>query len=200
MKINQLVILLVILLLSSCSILGPIKQENQNVYVIDTLPSGMSKYSSHGGTILVLQPETRPVFNTTQMAYTDKPYQISYFSENQWAETPSMMLYPLLVQSLQNTNYFHAVVVPPFTGKYQYVLSTQILKLQQNFMHQSSFLEMKVRVQLSNVLTGQLVATRQYSIKMPMPQKSPYGGVIAANRAAASIMRQIAEFCVAHAR
>lgn len=199
MEIKNLVFLAMSFILSSCSLLGPVNQEQQKSYVLDTLPQHMPKHEARAATILVMQPETRPIYNTTQMAYTDKPYQVSYFSENQWAETPSQMLFPLLVQSLQNTNYFHAVVVAPYAGKYEYMLTTQILQLTQNFLHNTSYVDMSVRVQLSRVTTGQLIATKQFSRHVPMPQKSPYGGVIAANWATSSILREISEFCVKHA-
>ena len=76
--------------------------------------------------LLISVPETIPVYNTTEMAYMIKPYQIAYFSLNQWAETPAEMLQPLLVQTLQNTHHFKAIVTPPYSGHFDYVLNTQI--------------------------------------------------------------------------
>lgn len=173
---------------------GPVKTAPETSYMLNAIPNQISKRQSRPITLLVAQPETRPIYNTTRMAYTSKPYQVSYFGENQWAETPSQMLHPLLVQSLQNTHYFRAVVVPPYVGKYDYLLSAQILSLQQNFIHEPNMLEMSVNVQISRISTGQLVATKQFSISVPITKKTPYAGVIAANKASARIIEQITEF------
>ena len=36
---------------------------------------------------------------TTQMAYSTEAYQIAYFAKNEWAETPSQMIQPLIVKT-----------------------------------------------------------------------------------------------------
>lgn len=113
MKLRYLMILSFIIL-SGCSMLAPVKPEQTSNYVLNRVPSNIPHKSGHGGTILVLQPDTRPVYNTTRMAYTDKPYQVAYFGQNEWAETPSQMLQPLIMQTLQNTHHYHAVVSPPY--------------------------------------------------------------------------------------
>ena len=101
------------------------------------------------------------------MAYTVRPYQIAYFSRNRWAETPAQMLQPLIVQTLQDTHYFHAVVTAPFIGKYDYSLNTQILELKQDYTYKPAKLKLILRAQLSNTATSHVIATTQYAIEEP---------------------------------
>lgn len=200
MKQVKYSIILWSLLLSSCSLLSPVKTEPSATYLLNTVPHCLPKKQTRPLTLLVLPPDTRPVYNTTLMAYTIKPYQVSYFARNQWAETPSQMLLPLIVQTLQNTHYFHAVVTPPYSGRYNYLLTTQILTLQQNYICCPHVVEMSVRAQLLRGSTSQVVATKQFNVLVPIRQRTPYCGVYAANRATAIILTELAYFCLDYAK
>ncbi len=192
-----LCVLFSVTLLSSCSLLSPVKSRAQSAYIINAVPTPET-HRTHHVTLLISTPETSAAYNTTMMAYTTRPYQIAYFSQNQWAETPAQMLQPLLVQAMQETHYFHAVVTLPFSGHYDYVLNTQILRLQQDFTHRHPCLQLSVRMQLTNATTSQVLATRQYTIDEPLRYASPYSGVMAANRAMERLLRQIAAFSIAN--
>jgi cholesterol transport system auxiliary component len=106
------------------------------------------------------------------------------------------MFQPLLVQALQNTHYFRAIVTQPFIGRYDYILSTQILQLQQNFIYYPAKLQLTVRAQLINATTNQVIATQLFYKQQMMAKQTPYAGVIAANHAMEDVLRQIATFCL----
>lgn len=206
MRINQLmnlgrIILLTISMLSiyGCSLLSPVNKP-QNTYVLTAIPEYVPTKKRRPINLLVTTPETNPAYNTTQMAYVVKPYEINYFSLNNWVEIPAQMLHPLIVQTLQNTHHFHAIVTSSYFGHYDYLLSTQILKLQQNFLCQDLNYELKLRVQLIKITTNEVVATKQISVFEPIRQATPYGGVIAANRATAKALQEIATFCLKNIR
>lgn len=190
-----------ILLLSSLSLLSgcfsPLKTQQPNAYLINTMPS-IAVHHQRSTTIFVTQPDTRAIYNTVAMAYTMRPYQINHFGENQWAETPSQMFLPLIVQTLQNSHAFKAIVLAPYTGKYDYLLSTQIIKIQQNFMANPARFELSIRAQLINTNNNQVMAIKQFDYSQPMTSRSPMGGVIAANLAASQFLRALTQFCVAN--
>src|SRR5262249_9060468 len=97
--IRNAIITFGIFLLAGCSFFSPVKTDSPNKYLLNRIPAVVPTKPTRSITLLVFAPETQPIFNTTQMAYTIKPYQIAYFSKNQWAETPTEMLQPLLVQT-----------------------------------------------------------------------------------------------------
>ncbi len=185
-------------LLISCSFLSPVKVDPESNYMLNAVPNDIKMHSQRPVTLMVAMPETMPAYNTTQMAYTIKPYQVAYFTRNRWAETPAQMLQPLIVQSLQNTGHFQAIVTPPFIGTYHYILNSQILQLQQNFTVKPAALQLIIRMQLVNMITGKVVATKHFSIREPIRQKTPYGGVLAANRASERFLNQMVDFCLQH--
>lgn len=143
-------------------------------------------------------PESNAVYNTTDMAYTTEPYQVAYFANNGWAETPAKMLQPLIVQALQSTHYFKAIGTSIISTRYDMILTTQLLQLQQDFTNKNvrSQVHLVLRAQLINAATGRVIAARQFSAVEAAPTNNPYGGVIAANRAASVVMEELAAFCL----
>lgn len=198
MKWRYLFLLSTSALLSAC--LSPVQSNMPSTYLVDTIPNYIPSHHSHGDTILVMPSDTRPIFNTTQMAYTVKPHQIAFFACNQWGETPSQMLMPLIVKSLQKTHYFKAVVTPPYSGRYKYLLTTQILRLQQNFVRCPNMVEFSMRAQLIKADTNKVVAAKEFNIAVPIKQRTPYQGVISANQATAIALAELVNFCLDNAK
>lgn len=195
MKIIKLGLLMTVLSLSACSLFGPVQTPDDHRYLINAMPVSFKPVKTSSAIVLVAQPEAAYIYNTTGMAYTAKPYQVSYYSQNEWAATPSQMMLPLLAQSLEKTGAFRAVVVAPYLGKTDYTINTQIIRIQQNYINpQAGYFELVVQVEVVRVATGHTVATRQFSVKEPIGQASPYNGVIAANAAMAKLLLQVGRF------
>lgn len=193
---NTLLFIMIAFLLSSCSILSPVKTEPMTEYVIKAVPQPVTKKPARRITVLVTQPATSAIYDTSQMAYTTQRYQLNYFAKNKWAATPAQMLQPLIIETLQNTHYFHAVATTSSLGRYDFVLNTEIIQFQQDFMINSSVMKVTLRAQIIRTATNQVVAAKEFSIIETAPQYSPYGGVVAANRAVSRLLSQLAWWCV----
>lgn len=178
---------------SGCALLAPAKPE-ANKAILSKIPLDLPQRERHAATLLVFVPDTRPAYDTTQMAYSVRAYQIAYFGQNEWGETPSQMLQPLLVRTLENTHYFTAVLTPPYAGRYSYALRTDILELTQDFSATPATLQLSLRFQLSDGATNRIIATTEVSLREPMQQRTPYAGVVAANDATAKALQQLAKF------
>jgi cholesterol transport system auxiliary component len=175
--------------------LSPVKSNNNATYMLFRTPDSLPKKHEHQASIMVQQPFSAPAYDTTQMAYTTMPYKIAYFSQNSWAETPAQMIEPLMVQTLQKSHYFKTVLSTPYVGHYDYLLTTTILMLEQDFLTDPSVMRFKLRAQLSNTTNGRVVATKEFSVTQPVRMNTPYGGVLAANAAVSRVLSQIAIFC-----
>lgn len=199
MKISKFLIaglsILFCILLTGC--LSAVKVKPTNTYFLNTLPDVTAR-RTHSGTIMVAMPETREAFDTTQMAYSSSRFEIAYYGLNNWAETPGEMLQPLIVQTLQNTHYFHAVVIPPFGGLYDYLLRTQILDLRQDYTQSQPMFRIAIRAQLISARTGRVIATKLITVSQPIYQCTPYSGVRAGNAATAQALKELARFVISH--
>ena len=189
-----------LLMMSGCSFLSPVKTGPDSGYVINTMPCNVHKSHWRSAVLLVLSPETNPVYNTKRIAFTIKPYQISYYSTSRWIEAPADMLTPLLMQTMQQTNRYKTVVSPPFTGAYNYALRTQIKTLLVDYTCGTPVLRLALQEQIIGANSGRVIASRSFSTAVPLRQKSPYGAVVAANRATAKLLGEIAAWSVKHTR
>jgi cholesterol transport system auxiliary component len=158
------------------------------------MPTQWKSARTHKLTLLVVPPEVDAAYRSSEMAYSLQPYQIAYYSKNRWAETPAQMLHPLIIQTLQNTHYFHAVVSPSYIGRYDYLLKTQLMELQQDFTQHPAVYRIVLRAQMSSAATARVLAVKQFNVEVPVANNTPYSGVKAANRATVKLLRQLAAF------
>jgi cholesterol transport system auxiliary component len=184
-----------VVLFSGCTLFSPVNMDTKK-NVLNNIPLELSSETTHSATLLVLVPETMPAYATTQMAYSTQAYQIAYFSKNEWAETPSQMIQPLIVKTLRSTHYFSEVLSPPYFGRHTFELHVEILELKQDFTSEPATLRLAMRISLSRGATNQIVATKELSVREPMSERNPYAGVVAANEAMAKLLRELAKFVV----
>jgi cholesterol transport system auxiliary component len=188
-------LMLCVFLCSSCTLFSPVEVATKKE-MLKSVPLDLPREQTHAATLLVLAPETAQVYDTTQIAYTVQAYQIAYFRQHEWAETPAQMMQPLIVETLRNTHYFSEVLPAPDFGRHMFVLRTEIVELNQDFTSEPAMLQFALRVYLIREATGQVIATKEMSVREPMRERNPYAGVVAANEAAVTILRDLARFVV----
>lgn len=185
--------------LAGCSVLPPASIQAKKE-MLSKLPGDVPQGKARAATLLVFAPETRPIYDTTQMAYMLKPYQIDFFSQHEWGETPSQMLQPLLMKTLESTHAFVTVLTRAYQGRYSYALRTEIAELVQDFSAEPAVLKLTLRLQLSDGATGALIASKEIALHEPLRQKTPEAGVEAANDATEKALREIASFVLENAK
>lgn len=180
---------------SGCALFSPVNVDTRR-NVLSNIPLDLPSETAHSTTLLVLTPDTARAYATTQMAYSTRPYQIAYFTRNEWAETPSQMIQPLIVQTLRSTRHFSEVLSAPYFGHPTFGLRTEILELKQDFTSEPATLRLAMRIVLSRAATNQVIATREWLLSQPMSERTPYAGVVAANEAMQKLLRELALFVV----
>lgn len=185
------------ILLAGCT---AIKTPTTNQYQLTAFSS--KQYQSHPTklTILVTTPEAVGGYQSEQMLYKNKPYELTAFVKNSWADQPAKMLFPLIVQSIQRSGYFHAVASSPHADSTDYRLDTQLIELQQNFLRSPSVTDLVVKVTITRVHDNNVIASRVVSQHVNCPMNTPYGGVIAANRATENLTAELTRFVVSEVR
>lgn len=182
-------------LLTSCS---GIQTPVNNQYRLSAY--SQVKYNQHptAHSILVNKTEAVAGYQTEQMQYMKKPYELSAFGYNAWVDPPAEMLFPLFVQSLQSSGYFFAVASSPTAEITDYRLDSQLLELHQNFLHIPSVIDLKVKVVLTQVTANQVIASAVIKEQVVCPNNTPYGGVVAANKATELMTKAVTLFVIHH--
>lgn len=190
---------LCIVSLSACTMFTPVNIDTKK-YALSTIPDDPPIERTHPATLIVLVPESAPAYATPSMAYSTRKYQIDYFSQNEWVETPARMMLPLIVETLRRTRYFSAVLSPPDFGRHTFMLHTEIIELNQDFTSDPALLRLTARFDLRRETTSRLIATKEISVQVPLAEKTPYAGVVAANEAVGRMLRELSGFVVQNAR
>jgi cholesterol transport system auxiliary component len=143
------------------------------------------------GVLLLSQPQAEPGFDTPRMVYLTRPHEVSYYATNQWAETPTRMMGTLLMQSLEKSGLWRVVVPIPSSVRGDYRLDTQGLVLQQEFSQHPSQVRVGFRLQLVGLHEQVVLGTRRFEVVENAPTDDAYGGVLAANRAVATLLDEV---------
>jgi cholesterol transport system auxiliary component len=193
MRASTASLLAALAMTAGCALMTPADVEMRK-QVIAKVPADVPKAQAHPAVLLVLEPEAQAIYDTTQMAYATKPFQLEYFGRNEWADKPARMIHGLLVQTLRNTGYFKEVLMPGQATAHKLALRSELLEIKQDFTADAPTLRLAMRFQLVDAASSKVVATRELSATEPMKEKSPYAGVVAANEAVARLLRDAARF------
>ncbi len=188
-------LVLLSILLTACA---PITPEANNKYKLIAFSHEKITAKKTDITILVSHSQAISGYQTEQMLYSDKPYQISSFVKNSWISPPAGMLTPLIAQSLEQSNFFFAVASGPDADKTDYRLDTQIIELQQNFLTKPSQIEFIVQASLSHIEDNRLVSSHTFVIRTPCASNNPYGGVVAANQTIQTFTKELTKYVIYH--
>lgn len=142
------------------------------------------------GTLLVTTPLALSGFDTPRMVYRQRPFEVSYYATSQWADTPARMLAPLLALALDRGGVWNAVILGRGPVRPDYRLDTQDLLLEQQFLQRPSRVYLGARMQLVDLKEARVVGTRTFELFEETESEDAYGGVAAANHAAAKLVQQ----------
>src|SRR5690349_7258410 len=98
--------------LIACS---PVSVSVNNQYQLSAYSSKQLAKKPLPITLLITAPDAAAGYQTSQMLYVKKPFELEAFAKNAWVNPPADMLYPLVLQSLQRTNLFEAVTSNAYT-------------------------------------------------------------------------------------
>ncbi|MEK6586269.1 MAG: ABC-type transport auxiliary lipoprotein family protein [Nitrospirota bacterium] len=155
----------------------------------------------NGPVFLVSTPQAEPGFETPRMVYVKRPYELEYFAANQWADTPARMFTPLLVQALSQSGAWRDVVLLPSSVTGDLRLDSYGFAVQQEFLQRPSRVRVTSRAQLVDLKQSIIVGMQTFEAIELAPSENAYGGVLAANRAVAALLDQMASWlreCVRH--
>ncbi len=184
-----------LVLLSGCTAVGRMTEAAPQQFVLaPELPVTTAEANGPVRVVAVAQPRARSGYATAHMIYTEAPYRLDHFANNEWADTPARMLEPLIVRALESAPRLTVLGAGSTASYADYYLDTTVLSFHQRFTQEASAGVVALRVQLSDAASGRVVATRILEAEAPAPSRDPAGGVAALNQATATVLGQLAEF------
>ncbi|VAW65345.1 hypothetical protein MNBD_GAMMA08-2166 [hydrothermal vent metagenome] len=191
-----------LLLLSACSPSLLVKQTppvNRYLLAWNGAPSvSADAYNARGPSIRLGPIIAAAGFDSAQMIYTRKPYQLESYAYHRWVEPPARLLEPLLMRMLEESGLFSAVVGPDTAVRTDLQLDVELLHLQQVFTAEGSEVQLALNVSLVDLARAQLIASQRFSITEPVTEATPYASVQAANRATVRFLLDLRTFLAHH--
>lgn len=177
---------------------SPVKAPVTNEYKLEKYSARRLASQFSPVSILITLPEAVTGYQTQDMLYVNKAYELSPFAHNAWIGPPADMLFPLLMQSIQRSGYFYAVASSPNASETDYRLDTQLLNLEQIFLTKPSQIHFACKIVLTHVSDNRVVASGIIDKKIPCADNTPYAGVLAANKAVEMFTAEATAFVVHH--
>jgi cholesterol transport system auxiliary component len=184
--------------LAGCALFSPPRQEPAKA-VLSELPTTIADAPRRASLLVVAPPQAAQAYHTVRMAYSEQPYQLGYFRDHEWAEPPATMIQQLLVQTLERTGAFRAVLTEPDIAANAYTLRTDLLTLVQDFARTPPVLRLVMRAELLGP-GGRVAASREFAEEELLAQRTAQGGTVAANAAVARALQAITRFVIEQTR
>ena len=190
---NLKILLPLILLTSSCA--SSFAEKPKTYLLNGTWERIILPASQTGKTLLISMPIAAPGFDTLALMYSNDGYELAYYTEAQWIDTPARMLLPLLVHRLETTRLFQTVlsdVISPIHADLR--LDTEILRMQHLRKTYPYPLRFVLRAQLVDLENRYVIATQVFKIETNAPSDSAEGGMFAAKDAVALMLKELEKF------
>lgn len=185
-----------LIVLSACSTLSPVPVSSPAFYTLEGAQDAATAAApATAPTLLIDPPHAAAGYDSSRIIYTREPHRLEYFAHNEWIDPPQRMLAPLLVAALANSGTFRAVVLMPSAANGDLRLTTEIIRLQQEFGTPPSRVRFTLRAYLVDNRTRRIVASKEFDASVPTASEDPQAGVVAANIAVQSVLGKLASFC-----
>jgi cholesterol transport system auxiliary component len=109
------------------------------------------------------------------------------------------MIAPLIVAAIEGSGAFSAVVGAAGAAAADIRLSTEIIRLQQDFGSSPSRVRFTLRATLVDSVKRRVIAVREFDANVAAASDDTAGGVVAANLAVDQVLQELAGFCAAAA-
>ena len=181
---------LLLLALAACGVVP--KPAEQQIYVLQAQAAPPQADSPGSRVLMIAQVRAEAGYDTRQIAYSDVPFTLNYYSRSEWADEPARLITPLLATVIAQTSAYRAVLTQPTPVLADRRLDVELLRLQQDFLTQPSQLQLSLRASLSDAGSNSLIASRLFEVSEPAPSEDAYGGVQAANQALSKVLGELA--------
>jgi len=169
-------------------------------YLLEYTPTTVQKIRANEPVLFVAIPQANGAYDTARIAYMQQQYGLRYYTRSSWADTPARMLAPLMAEALNASGQFQALYATPGQVSADLRLDSELLRFHQDFTRQPSEMHVTLRAQLVDLGAQRVIASRTFDIREAAPSEDTYGGVIAANRAVAQLLEELAAFCADQSR
>lgn len=163
------------------------------------VPATLAPRPALARTLQVSAPRPAPGYDGEQMLYLQASQTLAPFAFHAWVAPPAQLLAPLMVQALQNSGLFAAVLPASSSGSASWRLESELIALHQDFSARPSQVQLTLQVRLLDGATRRVIAAREITRRVPAATDDPVAGAAAARVATQQLLAELVAFCAAEA-
>jgi cholesterol transport system auxiliary component len=145
-------------------------------------------------TLIINPPRAAAGFDSHRIIYVRDPHKLQYFAQSEWIDPPARMLGGLLVTAIERSGSFGAVVLSAGSASGDLRLDTEIVRLQHEFQTTPSLVRFTLKATLVDDKSRRVLAGREFEATASAASEDPYGGVVAANQAVQTVLKDLSLF------
>ena len=184
----KFILIFILLWLSGCSS----KQASLKVYTLDApkvVETSSSKFRNK--TIKVSFPQTLKEKISSKMRYSYSMSEQGAYLNAQWSNNIGKLLQGTVIQTLEQSRLFKAVLPYESTAGEDYRLETSIFDFSHHVRSTSSHAVVSIQFSLINTYTGRLIETKRFSYRESTSSIDAKGYVKATNVAVDKLSRDL---------
>lgn len=184
----KFILIFILLWLSGCSS----KQTPLKVYTLDT-PKVVETSNSQFRykTIKVFFPQTLKEKISSKMRYSYSLSEQGAYLNAQWSNNIGKLLQGTVIQALEQSRLFKAVLPYESTAGEDYRLESSIFDFSHHVRGTSSHAVVSIQFSLINTYTGRLIKTKRFSYRESTPTLDAKGYVKATNVAVGKLTKDL---------
>ena len=191
---NKTAVAILFVAATACVTVSPGSDRVVRTYVLQPEPQILRASAPYEDVLMVSTPQALTGHDSRRMLYTEQTYELRHFVYNEWSDRPAVMLEPLIIQAIEATGRFRAVVGISNGIKPDLRLDTRVVRLFQDFSTDPSLALVTLRFQIIDLDERTVLATGVFEEVEPAPSDDPYGGVVAINIALTRVLERAAQF------
>ncbi len=143
-------------------------------------PKGISVPSSRlAAQVTVSAPSSIRALDTDRILVSASGGRISYFADAAWSDRLPRLVHSRLVEALQDSGAFRAVLTSQDRVDGEYTIGTEIRSFQIDVDHDSTAADVTIFAKVVDERRGRVIATREFSARIPASKDDTAAGVAA---------------------
>jgi len=190
----KIVLIIVALFLSGCTITTPSKAEYRIAPKVEI--KSINKSSCRDSSLKVAQAFSATVLMSRKMKYTYDEQQEFTYSESAWSRSPSRAITAALLKSIRDSHIFKSVSSYKSRSRSKLILETNIEEFIQHFTeeNQKSFVSVVISFALVNSKNSQTIDSTTIKVKLDTDTLNAKGGAVALNNALSEVLEKNSEW------
>jgi cholesterol transport system auxiliary component len=170
----------------------------QHRYVLAATPAAPTVAAQRQkATLLIAETTASAFYDTPQIVYSRDPGTRAYYQLSSWTDVPSRRLAELLLDQLDRSEAFTAVVPAASGIRGGLVLATHIEEMYHDASTRPGSARLVLRAELSDAQRRVLVGRRTFTVSVPVASYDATGAVQGLGAATAQAVQEVADWIVA---